>query len=220
MHISRSRSPTIIPYIMHGEQLELAHETKYLGLTIKDDLSWNTHIDNIISGANQVQGIIKRNIKKAPQQTKITAVNTLIRPKLEYGAAIWDPYTQDNIDKLEQVQRRTARYICNNYNYEASVTAMIHQLYWLPLQQRRLNIRLCWIYKIAYGLVAVPSEQYLVSYTRPSRHYNSMAFKIFSPSTNFYKYSFFPRTVLDWNRLPDSTVKAPTIEAFKAAIQA
>ena len=116
----------------------------------------------------------------------------------------------ENIDKLERVQRRAARYVCNNYSYEASVTAMMNQLNWIPLQQRRQNIRLCWMYKITYGLVAVPLENYLALATRQSRHYNSMAYKIFSPRHDYYKHSFFPRTVIEWNRLPDTTVKAST----------
>ena len=111
MHITRSRRPLIHPYYMHGENLEEVHDTKYLGLTIKDDLSWNLHINNMISSANQAQSMLKRNIKKAPQQTKINAVNTLIRPRVEYGVTIWDPFTRDNIDKLERIQRRAARYV-------------------------------------------------------------------------------------------------------------
>jgi hypothetical protein len=39
------------------------------------------------------------------------AVNTLIRPKVECSSAVWDPYTKENIDKIERVQRRAARYV-------------------------------------------------------------------------------------------------------------
>jgi hypothetical protein len=38
--------------------------------------------------------MLRRNIKKAPQHTKAMAVNTLIRPKVEYNSAVWDPYTK------------------------------------------------------------------------------------------------------------------------------
>jgi hypothetical protein len=205
---------------MHGEQLEVVRDTKYLGVTIKDDLSWNLHINNIVSNANKAQGMLNRNIKKAPQQTKITAVNTLVRPKIEYSAAIWDPYTQENITKLEKVQRRAARYVMNDYRHDSSVTNMLSQLKWIPLQERRLNIRLCLFYKTVYGLVAIPSAQYLTPLVRQSRHYNTMAYKIFSPNSDYYKYSFFPRTVTAWNVLPDKTVKVSTLEAFKANITA
>jgi hypothetical protein len=49
------------------------------------------------------------------------AVNTLIRPKVEYNSAVWDPYTKENIDKIERVQRRAARYVYNNYDYSSRI---------------------------------------------------------------------------------------------------
>ena len=36
---------------------------------------------------------------------------TLVRPLGKYASTIWDPYTEANIQKLEMVQRREARYV-------------------------------------------------------------------------------------------------------------
>ncbi|VDI53348.1 Hypothetical predicted protein [Mytilus galloprovincialis] len=159
MHLTRSKTPIKEPYYMHGKQLEAVTDMKYLGITIKDDLSWNLHINNSVASANQAQGMLSRNTKKSPQQTKTNAVNAL-RPRVEYGAAMWDPYTQENIDKIERVQR-IARYIFNNYSNKSSVTGMISKLNRIPLYQRRVNIRLCLFYKIVNGLVAIPTDTYL-----------------------------------------------------------
>ena len=52
MHLTRSKNPIKEPYYMHGKQLEVVQDTKYLGITIKDDLIWNLHINNIVSSAN------------------------------------------------------------------------------------------------------------------------------------------------------------------------
>ena len=131
-----------------------------------------------------------------------------------------DPYTQQNIDKIERVQRRAARYVYNDNRNDSSVTDMLNRLNWKPQQERRLNIRLCLFYKTVNRLVVVPTENYLVSQLRPSRHYNSMAYTIFSPRHDYYKYSFFPRTVIAWNQLPVMTVKVSTLEAFKTKIHA
>jgi hypothetical protein len=54
---------------------------------------------------------------------------------------IWDPYTHDNINKLEMVQRRAARYVQNNYHNTSSVTPMIDTLGWPTLAERRLKTR-------------------------------------------------------------------------------
>ena len=115
-------------------------------------------------------------------------------------------YTGKYIDKIERVQRKATRYVCNDYSNDSSVTYMLNRLNWKPLQERRLNIRLCLIYKIVNRLVVVPTENYLVPQLLPSRHYNSMAYTIFSSRHDYYKYSFFPRTVIAWNQLPDMTV--------------
>ena len=220
MHITRARTTKKHPYVMHDQQLEIVTETDYLGITISNNLSWNNHINNIEASANQAQGMLWRNIKKAPQHTKAMAVNTLIRPKVEYSSAVWDPYTKENIDKIERVQRRAARYVYNNYDYSSSVTTMLENLKWQPLEERRMNTRLCLLYKAVNGLVAIPVQQYLIPLNRPSRHSNSLSFQLFSTRHDYFKYSFFPRTVVQWNLLPDATVKASTCDAFRACISA
>jgi hypothetical protein len=46
--------------------------------------------------------------------------------------------------------------------HPGSVTQMVQQLQWEPLQVRRVKIRLVLLYKIQHGLVAIPAETYLV----------------------------------------------------------
>ena len=38
--------------------------------------------------------------------------------------------------------------------------------------------------------------------------------------TNIYKYSFFPRSVKEWNKLPETIIEAANTEAFKLAFRA
>ena len=58
---------------------------------------------------------------------------------VEYASAVWDPYTRNQINQLEQVQRRAARFVNNNfYNREpGAVTAMLSELSWETLEQRQ-----------------------------------------------------------------------------------
>ena len=72
--------------------------------------------------------------------TKEIAYKTIVRPHLEYASTAWNPYTARNIDKIESVQRRAARFILRNYNYGpySHLTYQIqHTLKWIPLQHRR-----------------------------------------------------------------------------------
>ena len=46
----------------------------------------------------------------------------LVRPKLEYASAAWDPFLKKDISALERVQRKAVRFCSSNYNRYASVT--------------------------------------------------------------------------------------------------
>jgi hypothetical protein len=50
MHITRARTTKKHPYAMHDQQLKIVAETKYLGITISNNLSWNNHRSCIAYG--------------------------------------------------------------------------------------------------------------------------------------------------------------------------
>ena len=65
---------------------------------------------------------------KCPSKLKETAYLSLLRSNLEYAATIWDPNYVRDIDSLEQVQRRAARFTTGDYHTTSSVTAMLAEL--------------------------------------------------------------------------------------------
>ena len=109
---------------------------------MSSDLKWNTHVRKTASKANQTLGVLRRNLKNCPREIKNMAYKSILRPKMEYAAPIWDPYTKDNIQLLEAVQRRAARFVCNKYSRHESVTSMLQDLDWPLLEQRRAESRL------------------------------------------------------------------------------
>ena len=52
-----------------------------------------------------------------PREVKNSAYNMIVSPHLEYAPTCWNPYTKRNIDKLEAVQRRGARFVLSFYDY-------------------------------------------------------------------------------------------------------
>ena len=104
--------------------------------------------------------------------------------------------------KLEAVQRRSARWATRDYQRTFSVTQMIKDLNWRILEQRRIDSRLTLIYKITYDLVAIPAADYLIPNTRQSRHNHLRAYRQIPTLKDYYKYTFFPRTIVHWNALP------------------
>ncbi len=64
----------------------------------------------------------------ASQSVKETAYKSLVRQTLDYVCTVWGPYTAVLRNRVEIVQRRAARYVCNRYHNTSSVSWMIEQL--------------------------------------------------------------------------------------------
>jgi hypothetical protein len=61
---------------------------------------------------------------------------------------VWDPFTNVNIQKLESVQRRSARFVMNDYRQTSSVTTMLNTLQWQPLAERRTRCKAVLMYRM------------------------------------------------------------------------
>ena len=95
-------------------------------------------------------------------------------------------------EELESVQKRAARFVTGNYNYETeSMTGILGQLKWKSRKKRRKYNRLILLYKGLKGKASVPTD-YLIPKTRRCRNQHSMAFQTPIANTDVYKGSFFP----------------------------
>ena len=91
-------------YTLEGACLENVENIKYLGVTITNDLKWNTHISNICTKANRTLGFLRRALFSCPQNVKEAAYKGMVRPILEYGSSVWGPHTGKLHEELEKVQ--------------------------------------------------------------------------------------------------------------------
>jgi hypothetical protein len=205
-------------YKLHGHILETVVDSKYLGVTLTDHLSWDAHISNITSKAHRTLGFLRRNIKECTTTVKDASYKAMVRPILENAATVWDPTQTTHIKKLEQVQRRAARFVCNDYSTmtPGCVTNMISDLKWESLESRRRNIRLCMMYKIQNGLIDIPAETYFKKNDFRTRGQHRLFQNRVHDQT--LANTFFLRTVPEWNRLPSQAVSAPSLDAFKACL--
>jgi hypothetical protein len=157
---------------------------------------------------------------------------------MEYGSIIWDPYTKQEITKLESIQRREARFITKDYkSREGCMTKMLNELNLPTLQSRRQKQRLIFFYKVVEGQVPAMPPDLFVKYQKSKRQIRAKKFDncitnnivtssvrnnskciVITPSrTDQYKHSFFAQTAVDCNHLDENTVSAEKLESFKSA---
>ena len=181
--ITCKRNPTLYPYRLGEHLLNHVDCSKYLGVKVSRDLRWNDHINYITNKATNTLNFLRRNLQIGNKKIKAIAYQTLVRPQLEYCQTVWDPYTQEQKQKLEMVQRRAARFVVRNYSRTASVTNMLVKLRWKTLEERRKNARLE-IYKIINNQVEIPMPLQRNTYTHSE---NSETFRVPFAKHDFYK---------------------------------
>ena len=217
--ITKNRKVIKRDYVLHGHRLEHITSAKYLGVRLTSDMKWTQHINNVCAKANSTIGFLKRKININNRDIKEKAYKSLVRPTVEYASAAWNPYQKTDIQKIEMIQRRAARFVQNRYHNTSSVTEMLEQLEWPTLEERRKIASLSIMYKMMNDKLNIDVTEKLKQQERPSRNSNSMALQLPSCRTSVRKESFYPRNIKEWNALPTTTVLAPSLDSFKARLR-
>lgn len=216
--ISKKSHPIVYNYTLHGQTLRHVDVVKYLGVNISKDLRWEHHIDYVAAKAMKPLNFLRRNLKIGNTTVKSNAYKSIVRPILEYGQTVWDPYTATMTSRLEMVQRRAARFVTGQHAKTASVTDMLKKLEWETLETRRRNARLVMFYKIHYSHVSIKMPLKPKKRKTPSRHENTLAYEIPPSKIDIHKFSFFPRTSREWNTMKEETVNIQSLESFKVTV--
>ena len=214
--VAKKRNIVDFSYTMKGHILDKVDSVKYLGVTINNGGSWNNHINNITASSHKTLSFLQRNLSHCPMSVKELSYKSLVRSKVEYATTIWDPHTKSNIDKLEMIQRKGARFVCGDFRRYSSVTEMLQRLQWESLQARRKAYKLVMMYKTANNLVDLSVANFNLQQSPIHPHKYIQPFT----RTDCYKFSYIPSVVRLWNGLPASVAQAPTIGIFRPAMQA
>ena len=195
--------------------IQTVDHAKYLGVIIDNHLSWSKHISQITKKALSVKAFLQQNFNSCPIPVKAKLYTTLVRPILEFCCTVWSPYIASDIQRLEKVQRSTARYVFGDYSWHNSVTAMLDKLRWPTLSDQRYYLTAAMMYKIVHNLVAIEASSYLTPITSATRGHLKRYLHI-QTRTNATYHSFFPSAVRIWNNLLACSVTASSLEQFKS----
>ena len=112
--VTYTRKKHFVEYIYRVNNIPLfrATEIKDLGVTFDNALSFNLHIDVVVTSCLKTLGFIFRTSKNFTYiRTFKTLFFSLIRSKLEYCCIVWCPYYQVTINRIESVQRIFLKYL-------------------------------------------------------------------------------------------------------------
>ena len=78
-----------VPLILNNESLSQVKITKFLGVTIDENLTWKYHIDELATKISMNIGINNRLKYYLPNRILLTLYNSLVLPYLNYSILTW-----------------------------------------------------------------------------------------------------------------------------------
>ena len=205
-------------YNINASKLQEVNHHPCLGVELSLDLTWKK--PQYTSKAHRILCLRRRHLYGCNHDVKDRAFISLVQPHLEYSSSVWDPYFKQDILAIEKVQRKGARFVTGIYSYRESVTSMLDDLHWPPLQHRRKIKRLTAIFKATNNLSPVTSyhSQYVTTSSNRTRPHE-LAYIQLHANYEQYKNSFLLRTIRDGNALPPDLVHAASVDEFTARLQ-
>ena len=175
---------------------------KDLGVSVTSDLSWNCHINTLVSKCNRMMGMIKGSVGyKAP--INVSSYLYSSSSNLEHCSTVWSAFNFNEMQALESIQRAATRYILHSPDVKYNERCTTLNL--LPLSFRRDCADLIFFLKCLHGLYAVQLDDFLDTNLHDKSLRSTSANCIFRPRLSkitSFRQSYFNRGVPLWNNLP------------------
>ena len=125
-----------------SDKLFLARQAKYLGLWVRNNLSWDDHILELCRKMYYYFHMFRR-LRKILPSALLLNFSTYVRSKIDYGLSIWGCTTEVNLNRVQRIQNLLARIICNNFDYIHSRGIDLVRSLKLQTIRERLDYFLC-----------------------------------------------------------------------------
>ena len=120
---------------------------KHLGLTLKPDLSWDSHLSNIRKQVNLKLSILYR-VKDLERKIIDLMYKSMVRSHIDYVLPVFGPsLSNKQIATLEKLQYRAAR-LTTGAMIRTSGDKMYKDLGWETIKTRILFLSLCLFRKV------------------------------------------------------------------------
>ena len=149
MRLYPSRKPVSFTYIIDSQPVRWTDLVNYLGIHINDKLQWSSQCQFAASKATRVLNVLRHTMLGCDSEAKYRAYKAIVRPLLEYTCVVWSPHSVKDVNLVEAVQRRAARWVCgsrwNQTTHSWSILMMcaIEIVYTILICQAGLFVSVC-----------------------------------------------------------------------------
>ena len=88
-------------------------QTKYLGITLDEDLTWNQHTQALCKQLTSIASTFKIFKNKLPKNHLMQLYNAYFHSKVTYGLEIYGNTKKANLNRIQKIQNRALKILFN-----------------------------------------------------------------------------------------------------------
>ena len=111
---------------LSGQKIHIKNNFKYLGITIQDDLGWETHVNNLLKKLRRSVAILSNVRHYTPKWLTRTIYYSLFNSHMIYGCQIWGQHKTNLVKRVMKLQEKAIRII-NFKDNNAQVSNILAQ---------------------------------------------------------------------------------------------
>ena len=195
-----------------GKSISCETTFKYLDVVFDNFMTWKAHADYVCKKVASRVSILGRIRSFVTKEAATLLHNALILPLFDYCDIAWSNLLQQDIDRLQRLQNRSARIITRcSRSSEA-----IEQLQWPTLSSRRYYHKAKLVFLCLHSLVPSYFSSYFIRFSNVHNYFTRQSMRLSLPKVkqNFGKRTFLFTGEEIFNKLPLNIVKSENIQTF------
>ena len=211
--LEKIERPRAFLYELHGTVLEHVFEEKDLGVYVDGQLCFDAHIDDKISKANSLLGLIRRSFTCLSRDIMLPLHKGLVRHHLEYGGVLWNARaSRAQLRAVEKVQMRALDMVdgMDGKTYEEQLIAL--NLTTLSYRRCRGMMIEMWKHFNVYESDVIASSFKKGFSQRRKLDCHRLRAK------GIHKKTFYAAAAVAWNKLPLTVRSSKTMDTLKSRL--
>ena len=181
-------------------------------------LDFQEHRKSLLNYVSKTVSLLRKLQNILPRSALLTIYKCFVRTHLDYGDIIYDQAFNNSFhQKIESLQYNAALAITGAIR--GTLREKIYKELGLErLQQRRWYRKLCLFFKVCKNQCPKYLFDIIPQSNCPYRTRNSLNIPHINVKHQFFKNSYFPSTIIEWDKLDSNIRNSETLNTFKSNI--
>ena len=182
---------------------------KHLGMLLDFRLDFQEHWKSLLKKVNKTVALLCKFQNILPRSALLTIYKCFVRTHLDYGDIIYDQAFNNSFhQKIESLQ----------YNAALAITGAIRGTSREKIYQELAYRKLCLFFKVYKNQCPKYLFDIIPQSNCPYRTRNALNIPHINVKHQFFKNSYFPSTIIEWNKLDSNIRNSETLNIFKSKI--